>query len=82
MNYGGDLYKAGVSYYASGTIKNGRKIAAYYFRLSKPATVEQLNQLKKLYPQMTTGNSYNEFAPEIQSPVLIFWKRMNNLPPK
>lgn len=72
MQHGSTLYSLGLSYYAHGTIKQGRKVQAYFYKLSKPATSEQIQELRKVYPYVSTGYGYNQYAPEIRSSVLIF----------
>lgn len=52
MQHGLDLYKAGISYHAYGTIKQGRKVQAYFYKLCKPATTEQIAELRKAYPHV------------------------------
>ena len=71
MNYSQELYRRGISFYHTGTIKNGRKIVAYFFKLSKPATSEQIAELRKTIPYIQTGYGVSEFAPELRSSVLI-----------
>lgn len=72
MHHGSTLYKLGLSYYAHGTLKQGRKIAAYVYKLCKPATSEQMQTLRDTFPYVTTGYGYSEYAPEIRASVLIF----------
>ena len=72
MTHGSTLYNAGVSYYAHGTIKDGRKTVAYFYKLCKPATLEQLETIRKAHPKMSTGRANSQYAPEVCSSVLIF----------
>lgn len=72
MQHGSTLYNLGMSYYAHGTIKQGRKVQAYYYKLSKPATSEQIQELRKIYPHVSTGYGYSQYAPEQRASVLIF----------
>ena len=70
--HGADLYKANIAYYDHGTLKDGKKILAYVYKLCKPATSEQLDTIRKVYPHMSTGRSVARFAPEMSASVLIF----------
>jgi hypothetical protein len=72
MQHGSTLYNLGLSYYAHGTIKQGRKVQAYFYKLCKPATSEQIQELRKSYPHVSTGYGYNQYAPEQRASVLIF----------
>ena len=72
MQHGSTLYNLGLSYYAHGTIKQGRKVQAYYYKLCKPATSEQIQMLRESFPYVTTGYGYSEYAPELRASVLIF----------
>ena len=72
MQHGSELYRAGVDYYQHGAIKNGRKVVAYFYKLCKPATVEQIAALREKFPHISTGYGYGEFAPEQRREVLIF----------
>lgn len=72
MQHGSTLYTMGLSYYEHGTIKQGRMVQAYFYKLSKPATSEQLNELRKQYPYVSTGYGYSQYAPELRASVLIF----------
>lgn len=72
MNHGSTLYNLGLSYYSYGTIKQGRKVQAYFYKLTKPATSEQIQELRKSYHHVSTGYGYNQYAPEQRSSVLIF----------
>jgi hypothetical protein len=72
MQHGSTLYNANISYYAHGAIKQGRKVQAYYYKLCKPITVEQIQEIRKVFPYVTTGQSQSQFAPEQRNPVLIF----------
>lgn len=72
MHHGSTLYNLGLSYYAYGTIKNGRKVQAYYYKLSKPATSEQIQALREAFPYVSTGYGYSLYAPELRKSVLIF----------
>lgn len=62
----------GLSYYAHGTLKQGRKVQAYFYKLCKPATFEQLQELHKTFPHVSTGYGQSEYAPELRASVLIF----------
>ncbi len=72
MSHGSTLYTLGLSYYAHGTVKQGRKVQAYFFKLCKPATPEQLSELRKVFPHVHTGQSQAQYAPELKSSVLLF----------
>ena len=72
MNHGSTLYNLGLSYYAHGTLKQGRKVRAYFYKLCKPATSQQLQALREVYPYASTGYGYSEYAPEQRASVLIF----------
>lgn len=72
MQHGSTLYTLGLSYYAHGTLKQGRKTVAYYYKLCKPATSEQIQEIRKTYPHASTGYGYSEYAPEQRASVLIF----------
>lgn len=72
MNHGSTLYNLGLSYYAHGTIKQGRKTMAYYYKLCKPATPEQIQALRAVFPYVTEGVSRTQYAPELRACVLIF----------
>ena len=72
MQYGGDLHKAGINYHAYGTIKNGRKVTAYFYKLNSTPTSEQMAKLREEFPHVSTGYGYSEFAPEQRKAVLIF----------
>ena len=75
MQHGSTLYNLGLSYYAHGTIKQGRKVQAYFYKLSKPATNEEIQELRKSCPYVSTGYGYNQYAPEQRASVLIFPSR-------
>jgi len=72
MQHGSTLYTLGLSYYAHGTVKQGRKVQAYYYKLCKPATTEQLAELLKVFPHVHTGQSQSQYAPELKASVLLF----------
>jgi hypothetical protein len=72
MQHGSTLYNLGVSYYAYGTIKTGRKVYGYFYKLSKPATVEQIEAIRKEYPYVETHRSQSQYAPELTASVLMF----------
>ena len=72
MNHGQYLYHAGISYYSHGTIKDGRKVKAYFYKLSVPATSDQIQLLRVNFPYVQTGYGFSEFAPELKRSVLIF----------
>ena len=72
MQHGSALYNIGLSYYAHGTIKQGRKVQAYFYKLCKPATSNQIQELRKSYPHVSTGYGYSQYAPEQRASVLIF----------
>ena len=72
MQHGADLYRTGISYFAYGTIKTGRKVNAYFYKLSTPATSEQIATLRGKFPHVSTGYGCSEFAPELLKQVLIF----------
>ena len=72
MQHGSTLYKHGINYYAHGTIKAERKIYGYFYKLSKPATIEQLEALRAEFPQLETRRSVSQYAPELTASVLVF----------
>ena len=72
MQHGRNLYKAGIHYHAYGTIKNGRKVTAYFYKLNSTPTSEQIAKLREEFPHVSTGYGYREFAPELRKSVLIF----------
>lgn len=72
MQHGSTLYTLGLSYYAYGTVKQGRKVQAYFYKLSKPATPEQLAELRKVFPHVHTGQRQSQYAPELKASVLLF----------
>jgi hypothetical protein len=72
MQHGSYLYSAGISYFSHGIIKNGRKVQAYFFKLNKPASSEQIASLREKFPHVSTGYGFSEFAPELRRQVLIF----------
>ena len=72
MNHGSTLYAIGVNYYSHGTINRGRKIEGYFFKLSKPATGEQFEAIKREFPMVQAGHTRSEYAPEQSASVLIF----------
>lgn len=72
MQHGRNLYKAGINYHAYGTIKNGRKVTAYFYKLDNAPTSEQIAKLKEEFPHVSTGYVCSEFAPEVCKSVLIF----------
>jgi hypothetical protein len=72
MQHGSTLYTLGISYYAHGTIKQGRQVQGYFYKLCKPATAEQLQAARAIFPHMHTGKARSQYAPEICANVLIF----------
>ena len=72
MFHGQSLYRAGIEYHAHGIIKRGAQTVAYYYKLNKPATIEQISAMREQFPHVTTGYGYNEFSPENRKQVLIF----------
>lgn len=72
MNHGLTLYRNGISYYAHGEIKQGRNVYGYFYKLSKPATPEQLAAIRECFPHVETGTAQNRYAPELRASVLIF----------
>ncbi len=72
MQHGSELYSLGIDYYTHGTIKSGRKVQAYFYKLCKPATSEQIASLREKFPHVATGYGYSEFSPENRKQVLIF----------
>lgn len=72
MQHGRNLYKAGINYHAYGTIKNGRQVTAYFYKLNSTPTIEQMAKLREEFPRVSTGCGYCEFAPELRKAVLIF----------
>lgn len=72
MQHGSTLYNLGLSYYAHGTIKQGRKVQAYYYKLCKPATLKQMQEIRKAFPHAATGYAQSQYAPELRAGVIIF----------
>ena len=72
MNHASKLYELDISFYAHGTIQQGRKVAAYFYKLTAPATIEQIHKLRAYYPYVQTGFGHSEYAPEQVASVLIF----------
>jgi hypothetical protein len=72
MTHGSTLYTLGLSYYAHGTVKQGRKVQAYFYKLCNPATPEQLAEIRKVFPHVHTGQSQSQYAPELKASVLLF----------
>ena len=72
MQHGSTLYSLGLSYHSYGTIKQGRKVQGYYYKLSKPATSEQIQKLREMFPYVTTGYGYSQYAPELRASILVF----------
>ena len=72
MQHGSTLYTLGLSYYAHGTVKQGRKVQAYFYKLCKPATPEQLAEVRKVFAHVQTGQSQSQYAPELTASILIF----------
>lgn len=72
MNHGSTLYNLGMFYYAHGTIKQGRKVQAYFYKMCKQATSEQIQKLRETFPHVTTGYGYSQYVPELRASVLIF----------
>lgn len=71
MYHGYELYKAGIAYHSTGTIKSGRKVLAYYYKLCNPITAEQLQAIQAVIPEVTTGDYRAQYAPEITGKVLV-----------
>ena len=72
MQHGSTLYRNGIDYYEHGTIKQGRQVKAYFYKLCKPATLKQIQALRDNFPYVRAGYGYSEYAPELQASVLIF----------
>lgn len=72
MNHGSALYNLGLSYYAHGTIKQGRKVQAYFYKMNKQTTLEEIQKLRETFPHVTTGYGCSQYAPELRVSVLIF----------
>lgn len=66
-----ELYRCGINFYASGKVKNGRKIESYYFKVDN-ITSEKIAELRKIFPYVSTGYGYSQFAPENRASILIF----------
>ena len=75
MQHGRRLYALGINYHAFGTLKNGRKVAAYFYKLHTAPSSEQLAKLREEFPHVSTGYGFSEFAPELRRVVLIFPSR-------
>lgn len=71
-HHGRHLFEAGISYHAYGTIKNGRKIKGYFYKLSSAPSLEQITKLRVIFPHVSTGYGQSEFTPERRKAVLIF----------
>jgi hypothetical protein len=72
---GSILYNRGINYYDYGRLtpkENKRQITGYYYKLTKPLTDEQLQDIKKDYPHAYTLTSQPLYAPEIIRQVLVF----------
>lgn len=69
--HGWELYKLGINHYASGTIRNGKKIYGYFYKLCEELTEERLNGLKQTGFSFELGTSSPQYAPELKSRVLI-----------
>ena len=74
------LYRAGVSYHAFGTIKQGKTALFNYYKCDK-VTAEQLATIRQYCPDMQVKGIGATYAPELRSVALCFPKiafyRMN-----
>jgi len=65
------LYDNGIDYCRFGQIKDGRKICANYFVLSKPLTDVQREKLAAEYPLAAVRSSAPQYAPELVRQTLV-----------
>jgi hypothetical protein len=72
MNHGSFLCSIGVDYFDYGSIKNGRQVRAYFYKLCKPIDADSFRKICEKYPNVSLGHSRAEYAPELTSCVLIF----------
>lgn len=70
---GSRLYRAGVSYHAYGTIKQGNDALFTYFKADK-VTDEQLATLKQYCPDVQVKGIGAQYAPELRSVAICFPK--------
>lgn len=67
------LYRAGVSYYAYGTIKQGKTALFNYYKADK-VTDAQLEALREYCPDVQVKGARSEYAPELRSVLVCFPK--------
>ena len=65
--------RAGFRYYAFGTLKDGRKTVAEYYKGDKLTDTAKAI-LKEFCPQITFGCARPEYAPEMSAQVVIIPK--------
>lgn len=70
---GSKLYRAGVSYHAYGTIKQGTKALFNYFKADN-ITDSQIVALREYCPDMQVTGMRSEYAPELRSVCIMFPK--------
>ena len=79
---GSRLYRAGVSYHAFGTIKQGNAAMFDYFKCDK-LTAEQAATLRQYCPDMQVRTASPMYAPELKSVAILFpkaaWYRTNGV---
>lgn len=68
-----ELYRAGVSYHAYGTITQGKTALFDYYKADK-VTDEQLEALRQYCPDVQVKGSRSEYAPELRSVLVCFPK--------
>jgi hypothetical protein len=67
------IYRAGVSYHAFGTIKQGRAALFNYYKCDK-VTEEQLETIRQYCPDVQVKGIAPTYAPELRSVALCFPK--------
>lgn len=67
------IYRAGISYHAFGTIKQGRAALFDYYKCDK-VTTEQLATIRQYCPDMQVKVISATYAPELRSVALCFPK--------
>ena len=74
------LYRAGVSYHAYGTIKQGNSALFDYYKADK-VTDEQLATIRQYCPDVQLKGTRSQYAPELRSVIVCFpkaaWYRAN-----
>jgi len=67
------LYRAGVSYYDYGTIKQGKTALFDYYKSDK-VTDEQLAIIRQYCPDVQVKGVRSEYAPELRAVIVCFPK--------